>query len=180
MHGTIIACATMQQRTRVLRHRPRTFSDKIGKVKRLSEEKPGFRPVSKQWKDQLADALASMRSGSDELAEPAVEQTPADVADDQTIAPPPQVSSFIHKKPVATEALDRAIRTRRTLIPVLLTLGVMLPIVGSLKWLSAPESPFSAWPRQAVWLLIVVGKLLLITAVVNMLQVKVMMEQRRR
>jgi hypothetical protein len=170
----------MQQRTRVLRHRPRTFCDKIGKVKRLSEEKPGFRPVSTRRKDQLADALASMRTGSDELADPAAEQTPAEAADDQTIAPPPQVSSFIRKKPVPAEALDNAIKTRRTLIPVLLTLGLMLPIVGSLKWLSAPESPFAAWPGQAVWLLIVVGKLLLITAFVNMWQVKVMMEQRRR
>src|SRR5687768_1679583 len=114
MRATIIAPRSMQQRTTRLRHRPRTFSDKIGKVKRLSDEK---RPISGDSSDQLAAALASMSSGGD-VREPPAQRSPVDEADDQTIAPAPTVANFVHKKPAASDALERAIKTRRTMIPV--------------------------------------------------------------
>ena len=77
-------------------------------------------------------------------------------------------------------ALDRTIKTRRTLIPVLLTLGVMLPVVASLKWWSSPESPFRTWSTTPVLLLIAVGLVSLLMAVVNMIQVRDLLRQRRR
>ena len=109
--------------------------------------------------DTLADALASMRTVSDS-------------------APPSRQSP--RSRAVRSVALDRAIKTRQTLIPVLLTLGVMLPIVGSLKWLSSPESPFRSWETTPVLVLIAVGVVALLMAVANMVQVRQLLCQRPR
>ena len=110
-------------------------------------------------KDDLADALASMRTVSDSVSRP---------------------RSNPRSRAVKSVALDRAIKTRQTLIPVLLTLGVMLPVVGSLKWLSSPESPFRTWDTTAVLLLIAVGVVALLMAGVNMIQVRQLLRQRER
>ena len=114
-------------------------------------------------KTDLADALASMRGVSDSP------QTPPQPRHETT-----------RRRAVKSVALDRAIKTRQTLIPVLLTLGVMLPLVGSLKWWSSPESPFRAWSETPVLLLIAIGVVSLMMAVMNMIQVRDLLRQRQR
>jgi hypothetical protein len=158
----------MQQRTSRLRHRPRTFFDKTGKVERLSEENPS--------KSEVADALASMRTVSDAPAAdaPIVEQIASAAAPTRSITTPR------HLNRSRDAAAARTLQTRRTMIPILLTLGVLLPIVGSLKWLSAPESPFAQWPASLVLILIAAGVVLLILAAINMSQVNSTLQQRRR
>jgi hypothetical protein len=131
-----------------------------------------------------ADALAAMASGSaggrvgdddgggadgDDRA------ASASSSDDILAAPAPDASVFAPRRPTRDLRAERQIHNRRTLIPILLTCGVLMPAVGALKWLRGPDSPFAAWP---VWVPIVLGAcgvVLLLLAAGNMMQVRQMM-----
>jgi len=170
MTATIIASLPTQQRTLRLRHRPRTFCEKPGKVKRLSEEKAHSRP------DQQAqvDALAALSGGawpgeSDAIGSPDGAQ--AAMADDVMLAPPPDQFMLARARASRASPVDRAIERRRTLIPSLLTLGMLLPIVASLKWLGGADSIFSVWSSITSIALAAVGICLLGIGIVTMRQV---------
>ena len=132
----------------------------------MSEEKPS--------KSELADSLASMRTVSDAVP-------PEASSSDQVPSAPAARGGEVRRRSERDRhaAIERDVRTRRTLIPVLLTLGVMLPAVGSLKWLTAAESPFAQWPTALVALLMAAGVILLLFAVINMWQVKSMLHRQR-
>jgi hypothetical protein len=77
------------------------------------------------------------------------------------------------ERPVLSGLPAAQLYWRRTLIPVLLTLGVLFTCLGTAPWLIDPEFPFSA--TNLVWaavLLPIVGIVLLILAAVNMAYVK--------
>ncbi|HUB23996.1 MAG TPA: hypothetical protein VL992_01105 [Tepidisphaeraceae bacterium] len=62
---------------------------------------------------------------------------------------------------------------RRTLIPILLTLGVLFCGLGGAQWMIDPEYPFSA--SNLLWSAILLpglGGILLALAIVNMIEVK--------
>ena len=140
-------------------------------------------PNSKRKNQQAADALAAM-AGAAPPPDPLVPETPPAVeADDQMNAPAPTLETFVkkpHRPSGKSKMLDRSIETRRTLIPILLTMGVMLPVVGSLKWFTSAESPFAAWHPAAAGALILTGIVLLFFAILNMSQVQKMLQQRQR
>jgi hypothetical protein len=125
-----------------------------------------------------ADALAAMTGGGsagdaiDDAQQPAGD-------DDMMAAPAPDASVFAPRRTTRDLATDRHIHNRRTLIPILLTCGVLLPAIGSLKWLRGPESPFAAWPMWAPLLLAACGLLMLLLAFANMRQVRHMMRASR-
>src|SRR4051812_21694136 len=77
-------------------------------------------------------------------------------------APAPDASVFAPRRSTRDLIAERRIHNRRTLIPILLTCGVLMPAVGSLKWLRGPESPFATWPIWAPLALIACGVLLLL------------------
>ena len=99
--------------------------------------------------------------------------------DDSNIsgAPAPDASVFAPRRSTRDLIAERRIHNRRTLIPILLTCGVLMPAVGSLKWLRGPESPFATWPTWAPLVLVGCGVLLLLLAVANMVQVREMMRR---
>jgi hypothetical protein len=69
---------------------------------------------------------------------------------------------------------------RQTLIPVLLTAGLCLLALGATKWFCAPDTRLGAQP---VWMAVVwlaVGGVALVLGLLNMIQVKVAMEQAGR
>jgi len=129
-------------------------------------------------KDDPADALAAMTSGA--AGGGGVNDDPAASAssDDIVAAPAPDASVFAPRRPTRDLVADRQIHNRRTLIPILLTCGVLMPAVGALKWVRGPESPFSAWPVWAPIALGACGVVLLLLAVANMMQVRQMMRAR--
>jgi hypothetical protein len=61
---------------------------------------------------------------------------------------------------------------RRTIIPILLTLGVLLPALGSLPFIATADSPFAAVQPPVAITFIAIGVILLLAAMVNMIQVK--------
>ena len=123
-----------------------------------------------------ADALAAMTRGdvsgdSELVSDPAASAN----SDEILAAPAPDPSVFAPRRPTRDLRADRQLHSRRTLIPILLTCGVLMPAVGALKWLRGPESPFAAWPIWAPLVLAGCGLVLLLLAVVNMMQVRQMM-----
>ena len=123
-------------------------------------------------RDDAADALAAMTGGA------VRNDVEAPLAGDEMLAaPPPDPSVFAPKRSTRDLVADRRIHNRRTLIPILLTCGVLLPAVGSLKWVRGPDSPFASWPVWAPVVLALCGLVLLTLAVGNMVQVKHMMQR---
>lgn len=84
----------------------------------------------------------------------------------------PDASVFAPKRSTCDLIEERRIHTRRTMIPILLTCGVLMPAVGSLKWLMDDGSPFAAWPAWPPVVLAACGLVLLALAVANMVQVR--------
>src|SRR5438876_4026760 len=125
---------------------------------------------------QAADALAAMTGGA-ETNSPAEEQ--------ESLAEPvanPNVFGRVHRAHHAskTPTNERSIHTARTLIPILLTLGVGLGVIGSMKWVMGSDSPFAAWPMPAVAGLFAIGACLLMLAVFNMLHVRHLLQLTQR
>jgi len=62
---------------------------------------------------------------------------------------------------------QETLRTRRTIVPILLTLGVMLPILGGLWFVTDEDSPFRALSIFVPIGLIVAGLIVLVVALLN-------------
>jgi hypothetical protein len=98
-------------------------------------------------------------------------------------APPPEV--FAPRAGRGAQAarrdpLRRAIHWRRTLIPVLLTLGLLMPALGGAWFVLVPDdSIFKLFRRTIPTVLLAVGPVLLILAIVNMIQVRAMIRAAR-
>ena len=123
-------------------------------------------------RDDAADARAAMTGGA---VRTAVE---APIGGDFSVAAPaPDPSVFAPKRSTRDLVLERRIHNRRTLIPILLTCGVLMPAVGSLKWLRGADSPFATWPTWAPVVLSLCGLVLLVLAFANMTQVRHMMRR---
>lgn len=69
------------------------------------------------------------------------------------------------------------LRFRQTIIPPLLTGGVLLLIFSALPFVMAADSAFAAIPTQIVWLCVILGVVLLGTAVLNMLVVRKQLQE---
>jgi hypothetical protein len=128
-----------------------------------------------------ADALAAMTGdggGGGDAIDPSLGAT----SDDPNLsgAPAPDASVFAPRRSTRDLIAERRIHNRRTLIPILLTCGLLMPAVGSLKWLRGPESPFATWSIWAPLALVACGVLLLLLAIANMVQVRQMMRSGRR
>jgi hypothetical protein len=102
--------------------------------------------------------------------------------DDQMNAPAPSHEYLGHAapyRPPPRMPVYKTIGFRRTLIPVCLVLGVMLPVMGAVKFVADPDATAAA---MAPWLsgtLIALGLLLLVIGVLNMLAVKQQLEAAR-
>jgi len=95
------------------------------------------------------------------------------IEDDETIAAAPDASAFaprISRKP-AQARLFANLSFRRTIIPILLTCGLMLPTIG-LWSMFDPDAPLAAVGRGVEVLLIVVGAILFILGILNAFHVR--------
>jgi len=133
--------------------------------------------VAKPERDKLADALAAMSGGPEVTPqEPAriepVAPADADNDDDEVAAPAPDASVFAPRRRTADLLLESRLHNQRTAIPVLLTCGVLLPLIGSFKWLGPRDSIFAQWDIWMPVILGIAGVLLLVVAVINMLHVR--------
>jgi hypothetical protein len=97
------------------------------------------------------------------------------VDDDEVIVPAPTPDVFAPRpapqKPVGPPGI-KGLGFRRTVIPILLTCGVLLIGIGLLKWLGGSESLFSEMALRVSATLCGAGVFLLLVAALNMMQVK--------
>jgi hypothetical protein len=111
--------------------------------------------------------------------EPAQPEEPAFVSDeddDVVVAPAPEPEAFIARKPVA-HVHGPSLEFRRTLIPILLTFGVALPATGIWWFTLDSDRPLKVLGLFFPITMMVLGVLLLLLAVLNMAQVKRLMQQ---
>ena len=94
--------------------------------------------------------------------------------DDAVIVPAPEPEVFAPHAPKVPTGPGgiRSLAFRRTVIPILLTCGVLLIGIGSLRWLGGPDSIFVDMSIPLSAALCGCGFFLLLVAVLNMLQVK--------
>jgi hypothetical protein len=98
--------------------------------------------------------------------------------DDAVIVPAPDAAVFApkhHPRPqrrASHAAIYQTIEFRRTIIPVLLTCGVLTIAFGTLKYVLGPDSALAELPTWLPVLLFVTGALLLGFAAMNMLSVR--------
>ena len=67
----------------------------------------------------------------------------------------------------APPPMHQSLRVRRTIVPILLTLGLLLPLLGALWFLTDDDSPFRALNIAVPISLIAVGVILFILAILN-------------
>ena len=108
-----------------------------------------------------------------------VEQPPQDrfvvEAEDSVIMPEMPVEALGHPvHHVARERMHylRSIGVRRTFIPILLTLGLMLIAASTVRYFVGEDAPLSALPTWSPIVGYIVGGMLLIVASLNILQVR--------
>ena len=99
------------------------------------------------------------------------------------IVPAAPMSAFTYTpshKPAAPKLpFYKTLNFRQTVIPILLTCGVMLLVMASLKFVVNPDSPLAALPGWMPVVLVVIAAGLLAVAVLNMLQVRQQLAGRR-
>jgi hypothetical protein len=103
------------------------------------------------------------------------------IYDDDVMAIPTAPPQALATKPPAapdqhTRLLAR-VNTRRTFIPILLTLGVAFPLVGLWWFTRGLDSPLRLAGVAFPVSMFIVGATMLALAVLNMLQVRAMLQQ---
>ncbi|HWP41156.1 MAG TPA: hypothetical protein VNL70_09540 [Tepidisphaeraceae bacterium] len=100
--------------------------------------------------------------------------------DDLVPVPPPSTEMFLPKPPASGASARSAVRRIeliRTLIPILLTGGVMLAVLGGLWFTTEPDSPFRNSGIWLPWTLIGTGLVLFVVGLLNALHVRHLMQQ---
>ena len=102
---------------------------------------------------------------------------PAD--DDAMLAPAPDVSvlGHTHRKPIKKNKMLASIGYKQTLIPILLTTGLLAIAFGLLKTLGDSESPYSGLPTWLTIALYGMGAVLLGSGIVVMFSVKAVLDK---
>jgi hypothetical protein len=99
---------------------------------------------------------------------------PAPQDDDMMLAPAPDASAF-QPHPIAYRSPNTAGKKgsdlKQTLIPILLTTGFLLCVMGTLKYILGAESPYSALPTWVIAMMFGTGGVLLALAAFTMMQV---------
>ena len=152
---------------------------------RIDALAPQFNGVGEMPRNERPDSPSPRsRPARPPAPRPAVEapRTPPRSDDDTAIVPPPDARVFASG--YAAQASRRGDRTglfgRRTMIPVLLTCGVMLPALAAMWFGLDDDSPLKFGGEK--WLpitLIGVGSVMLALAVIDMLQVRHMLRAAR-
>ena len=140
---------------------------------------PSLRPAA-----PVARAAPKPVAPSNELIVPAIEDQPIVMDDDSVIMDAPDASVFAAKRPlklakkIDRAALYRTIGYRQTLIPILLTCGVLMLVFAALRPVLGPDSALAELPAWVPALLAVTGLVLLGFAGLNMASVRTELAER--
>jgi hypothetical protein len=132
-----------------------------------------------------AGPTAGSRPAAPPVAQQAAQAGEAPVDDDGVIVPAPDASVFFHKPDYAAKnkrpAFGQSVRFRQTSIPILLTSGLIMVVLGALHFLwSGENNPMEGLPVWLIAVLFLFGLLLWGLATANMLSVKAALDAQRR
>jgi hypothetical protein len=138
----------------------------------VASRQPEF-PVVSDEPDADRDAAAAAHEAEIAREADAVGRV---VEDDDTLnlpAPSPDMLAHRRRAPssIRRPVLARTVGFKQTLIPILLTLGLLLPGLAFWSFAMGEESPISAAPSIAL-ALIATGVVMLVFAIITMVQVK--------
>jgi hypothetical protein len=127
-------------------------------------------PPTTQWSEDEAAEVAANYNAYDPMSEIVDD-------DDAVIVPAPEPEVFAPhapaKKPtMGPMGVPNSLGFRRTVIPILLTCGVLLIGIGLLKWIGGSESLFRDMSMTISATLCGAGAFLLLVAALNMMQVR--------
>jgi len=96
--------------------------------------------------------------------------------DDRVNVPPPSLDSFVKRKlsQRVTNRKQTSLRHRQTMVPILLTTGVLFPVLAGLWCLTDVDSPFR---KVGVWAPLVLLSVGLVTFLLGLLNVFQLREQ---
>lgn len=98
--------------------------------------------------------------------------------DDAVMVPAPSMDTLghVHNKPAAAHHAHlptiKSVEARRTVIPVLLTCGLLLFIAATMRLLTSPDTPLRSLPPWMSWAGYALAVLLWGVALINMLSVR--------
>jgi len=98
--------------------------------------------------------------------------------DDAVMVPAPAMETLghIHSKPTTTHHAHlptiKSVEARRTVIPVLLTCGLLLVIAATMRLVTSPDTPLRSLPPWMSWAGYALGLLLWGVALINMFSVR--------
>lgn len=133
-------------------------------------------------------AEAARRAHERALREQAAALGAAPPTDDDAVAVPAPPVDYLARHlggggvaaSARREPYLRGVEFKRTVIPILLTLGVALPVLGALRYVVGQGSPLAEFPGWVSYALFATGAVLLALAVMNMAQVKHQLDAARR
>jgi len=98
----------------------------------------------------------------------------AGIDDDRVNVPPPTMDQFVKRKRSQRVANPKqtSLRHRQTMVPILLTTGVMFPVLAGLWCLTDVDSPFRKVGAWAPLILLTVGLVTLLLGLLNAFQLK--------
>ncbi len=98
--------------------------------------------------------------------------------DDAVMVPAPSMETLghVHTKPATTHRAHlptiKSVEARRTVIPVLLTCGLLLFIAATMRLVTSPDTPLRSLPPWMSWAGYALGMLLWGVALINMFSVR--------
>lgn len=147
---------------------PAPAKPKSARPQRLDRPDRPEGPPSTAWSEDEAALVQSHYEPTSEIIDD----------DDAVVVPAPEPEVFAPPPPAPAPAKPQAIGNtrglawRRTVIPILLTCGVLLIGIGALRWVGGADSIFADMSIPLSATLCGCGLFLLLVAVLNMLQVK--------
>lgn len=133
---------------------------------------PGSEPPAQPNVAPSSDWLSSPELPSSGMAEIVT-------TDDDAVmvpAPSPESLGHVHTKPTAAHHAHlptiKSVEARRTVIPVLLTCGLLLVIAATMRLVTSPDTPLRSLPPWMSWAGYALAVLLWSVALINMFSVR--------
>ena len=127
--------------------------------------------------EQAMEPAAEEETYADETITQAYGHDTVDAADDAVIVPPPTSDMLAHthapKRPMRQQSMVQKLAFKQTIIPIMLTVGLICLIVVGMGLVAGEESPFKVFRMMGFAVPVaLIGLTLLALGVLTMLQVK--------
>jgi hypothetical protein len=129
-------------------------------------------PTSGKARPSMPQRSASNEQASADAPQDEISSSLANVIDDSGLSVGFEAATHGPRVSLTRAAPMRSLQLRRTLIPILLTLGVCLPLIAAWWFTLDSDAPLKEIGAAFPWALLAIGTVMLGLAVLNMLSVR--------